>query len=167
VALRLVSSEHGVPRVLGEVQKRGTREDARVVHEHIDRAQRPLGVGHEAPGLLGLRDIGADRCGPPPEGVDLPRRGLRGHLVVQEVERHIGAGLGKSQRNRAPDAALGARHEGGLSGAPLVRAHGRQGVPHSAELLERHWEEGEGSVELGQLELAGKGSRRFGAAIPT
>ena len=62
--------------------------------------------------------------GPPAEGDDLRRRGFRGRLVVQEVERHVGPGLGEPDGDGAPDAALGARHEDDLAGAPLVGVHG-------------------------------------------
>ena len=125
-----VGVEHRVPRLLGELEKGGAGEDAGVVHQHVDRAERTLGVAHEAPRLLGLGDVGVECRGPPAERRDLGGRGLGGRLVVEIVERHVGARLGKPDGDGAADAALGARHEHDLSAAPLVGVHGGQDVPH-------------------------------------
>src|SRR5262249_40614258 len=115
--------EEGVPGRLGEVEKRSAREDGGVVHEDVDRAERALGIGHEAPRLLGLGDVSADRRGLAAEGDDLRRRRLGGRLVVQVIERHVGPGLGESDRDGAPDTALGARDKHDLSCAPPVGGH--------------------------------------------
>src|SRR5207253_759082 len=94
----------------------------------------PCGVSSRAmprvsptmPRLLGLRDVSADRRGLPAEGGDLRRCRLGGRLVVQVIERHVGPGLGESDRNSAPDTALGAGDEDNLSCAPPVGGHGER-----------------------------------------
>ena len=57
---------------------------------------------------------------PGAESGDLRRRRLGLGGVVEVVERDVGTRLGEPQRDGAPDAALGARHENDLAGAPTV-----------------------------------------------
>jgi hypothetical protein len=115
-----VGVQHAVPRRLGELEKGRAREDAGVVHEDVHRAQGALGVVHEAPRLLGFRDVGGQRHRASTERENLSRRGLRGRLVVEVVQRHVGAGLSEPDGHGPSDAALGARHEHDLSVAPLL-----------------------------------------------
>ena len=118
-----VGVEYGVPHVVLQFKEGCAREDRRIVDEDIEWTEGALDLGHEVPRLLGPGDVGGERGGPPAERGDLSRHGLGGGLVVQEVEGHIGTGGGEPERDRAADAALGARHEHDLSGTGLRRAH--------------------------------------------
>lgn len=104
------------------ISKNGARawKNARVIHQDINGTKVAFRRGHQLPGGLGLRDIGLE------QGTASPHRGdLRGHggssgLVIQEVERYIGALLGKTKGNGPSNALLGASHQDDLVGT----AHG-------------------------------------------
>ena len=118
-----IGVEHGVPLRLVQLEERRPGEDAGVVHEDVDRSE-----AHARPRPRDAAPPRASRrrrrsCSPAAERGDLGRGGLRRRLVVEEVERHVGALPREAERDGAPDAALRARDEDDLPGAPVPAVH--------------------------------------------
>ena len=126
VALRLVSS---TASHCSSVSSRNGRpgEDAGVVHEDVDRTQAALG--------LVPRGVALPRASTMSAAIVVARRpsaaisaaaDFAAGLSSRKLSATSAPGLGEAERNGAADAALGARDEDDLSGAPLPTTHDGQ-----------------------------------------
>src|SRR5690606_30864827 len=106
----------GVPLLLGHVREHAVTEDAGVVDEHVQAAERLDGLVHHALGTLPVADVVAVHDGLAAHAADLlddlagGARTAAGavHLRTQVVDDDLGALLGHHQRVLTADATTSA-----------------------------------------------------------
>src|SRR6266852_4152603 len=118
---RQVHPEHRVPVLERHRGDGGVTLETGVVHEDVDASPRPLHLGKHRLDLGLLRDVGADRQGVHPVGLDLVHDLRRRLGLRDEVDRDGGAGGPERSGDPFADARIRASDERALpSERPMV-----------------------------------------------
>src|SRR5262249_47615955 len=111
-------SQHCLPFLQFDVEKRRARQDARIVDEHIYAAVPPCDIGHDAAGLARVGDVERYRLGGTAAGDHRRRQSFGSRRIGAEADPPRGPGRGEPGRDRLADASGGTRHDGDAAGQP-------------------------------------------------
>jgi len=111
-----IDVQHLVPIALGHFEEAHARKHTGVVDQNVDRTEPLLDGRYHGPHLLQPAHIGLDEECAPTAGAYLIGDTLRRALVIEPVDRHVGARSGKFACHRATDPLLRARDQNHLVG---------------------------------------------------
>jgi len=111
-----------VPVTLCHLEEGDARKYPRVVDQNVDGAEPILDGRHHGLNLLYLAHVRSDQDLPPSAGAYLIGDALGSSLVVEPIDRHVGASRGKLQRHRAADALLRPGYQNHLASEIHVEA---------------------------------------------
>ena len=111
-----IDAEHEIPVALAQFEERHAREHADIVDQHVDRSELRLDRRHDRLDLGELADVAPHRQRTAPARPDLIGDVVRRALVVEPVDRDIGARSSAAQGDRPPDPLLCPGHQNHFAG---------------------------------------------------